>query len=94
MSQGLIFALACAVLAIVYGLFSIRWVLAKPTGNERMREIAAAIQEGASAYLNRQYRTISYVGSVLYVLIWWKLDDFSGAALTDRKSTRLNSSHQ
>ena len=82
MSQGLIFALACAVLAIVYGLFSIRWVLAKPTGNERMREIAAAIQEGASAYLNRQYRTISYVGSVLYVLIWWKLDDFSGAALT------------
>ena len=82
MSQGLIFALACAVLAIVYGLFSIRWVLAKPTGNERMREIAAAIQEGASAYLNRQYRTISYVGSVLYVLIWWKLDHFSGAALT------------
>ena len=82
MSQGLILALACAVLAIIYGAFSIRWVLAKPTGNDRMREIATAIQEGASAYLKRQYTTISYVGSVLYLLIWWQLDHFSLAALT------------
>ena len=43
MSQGLILALACASLAIVYGLFSIRWVLAKPTGNERMQEIATPL---------------------------------------------------
>ncbi|TCV85345.1 sodium-translocating pyrophosphatase [Sulfurirhabdus autotrophica] len=82
MSQGLILALACASLAIVYGVVSIGWVLAKPTGNDRMREIATAIQEGASAYLKRQYTTISYVGSVLYVLIWWQLDHFSGSALT------------
>ncbi len=82
MSQGLILALACASLAIVYGVISISWVLSKPTGNDRMREIATAIQEGASAYLKRQYTTISYVGSVLYMLIWWQLDHFSGAALT------------
>ena len=82
MSQGLILALACAGLAIIYGLFSIRWVLAKPTGNARMQEIATAIQQGASAYLKRQYTTISYVGSVLYVLIWWQLDHFSAYGLT------------
>ena len=48
MSGGLGFALLCAVVAILYGAFSIKWILAKPTGNDRMREIAAAIQEGAS----------------------------------------------
>ncbi|MHB1233470.1 MAG: sodium-translocating pyrophosphatase [Burkholderiales bacterium] len=73
MSAGLMFALACAGLAIVYGFFASRWVLAKPTGNERMREIAAAIQVGAQAYLNRQYRTIALVGVVLFVLMYWKL---------------------
>jgi len=67
------FALICAGLAIVYGFFASRWVLAKPTGNERMREIAAAIQEGAQAYLNRQYRTIGMVGLVLFALMFWKL---------------------
>ena len=67
MTDGLVLALACAVFAILYGLISIKWVLAKPTGNERMREIAAAIQEGAQAYLNRQYRTIGMVGVVLFV---------------------------
>jgi K(+)-stimulated pyrophosphate-energized sodium pump len=66
----LIFALACAAAAIVYGVVSIAWVLRQPDGSERMREIAAAIQEGARAYLNRQYRTIGLVGIVLFVLIW------------------------
>ncbi|GBG15411.1 K(+)-stimulated pyrophosphate-energized sodium pump [Novimethylophilus kurashikiensis] len=70
MSQSVIFALACAVLAIVYGVFTIMWVLAQPTGNERMREIAAAVQEGASAYLNRQYTTIGLVGVLLFGIIW------------------------
>ena len=70
MSQGLVFALLCAVLALAYGILSIRWVLAKPGGNERMREIAAAIQEGATAYLNRQYRTIAVVGVILFLLIF------------------------
>ena len=67
--HGLSIALACAVLAIIYGAWSIRWILAKPAGNERMQEIAAAIQEGARAYLNRQYRTIAMVGIALFVII-------------------------
>ncbi len=70
MSNSLIFALACAAAAIVYGVVSISWILRKPTGNDRMREIAAAVQEGASAYLNRQYRTIALVGVILFILIW------------------------
>jgi len=69
MSPGVVFALVCAVLALAYGLVTINWVLAKPRGNERMQEIAGAIQEGASAYLNRQYTTIGIVGAVLFVVI-------------------------
>ena len=70
MNAGLWFALACGVFALLYGGWSIKWILAQPTGNERMREIAAAIQEGASAYLNKQYTAIATVGVVLAVLIW------------------------
>jgi K(+)-stimulated pyrophosphate-energized sodium pump len=69
MSVGLGFALLCAAVAIFYGIFSIRWIVGKPTGNEKMRGIAAAIQEGASAYLNRQYTTIGIVGVILFVII-------------------------
>lgn len=69
LSQGLMFALLCAVLALVYGAVSIQWVLKQPTGTDRMREIAGAIQEGASAYLNRQYKTIGLVGVVLFIAI-------------------------
>ena len=69
MNTGLWFALACGVFALLYGGWSIKWILAQPTGNERMREIAAAIQEGASAYLNKQYTTIAVVGVILAVLI-------------------------
>ncbi|GLQ89135.1 sodium-translocating pyrophosphatase [Dyella flagellata] len=71
---GLWIALACAVVAILYGALSVRWVLAKSPGNARMQEIASAIQEGARAYLNRQYRTIALVGVVLLVIIGFALD--------------------
>jgi K(+)-stimulated pyrophosphate-energized sodium pump len=66
-------ALLCAVGALVYGVVSIKWVLAKPTGNERMQEIATAIQEGAQAYLNRQYTTILIVGVVIGAVIGFAL---------------------
>jgi K(+)-stimulated pyrophosphate-energized sodium pump len=71
---GLMFSLVCAVLAILYGAWSIRWILSKPAGNERMQEIAAAIQLGARAYLNRQYMTIAIVGVVLLVAIGFALN--------------------
>ncbi|MBI4292262.1 MAG: sodium/proton-translocating pyrophosphatase, partial [Betaproteobacteria bacterium] len=73
MSSGLWFALACAVIAILYGGISIQWILSQPTGNDRMREIAAAIQTGATAYLNRQYTTIGIVGVILFFLIGFSL---------------------
>jgi K(+)-stimulated pyrophosphate-energized sodium pump len=74
MSTELIFALACGFGALVYGAVSVKWILAKPTGNERMREIAGAIQEGAKAYLNRQYATISMAGIVLFAVVGLFLD--------------------
>jgi K(+)-stimulated pyrophosphate-energized sodium pump len=67
MIGGLVFALACAVLAILYGIWQITRILRLPDGNDRMREIAAAVREGAIAYLRRQYTTIAIVGVVLFL---------------------------
>lgn len=63
------FALVCAVAAIVYGLVSAQWILGLPQGNERMKEIAAAIQEGAGAYMKRQYTIIFVVGVIMFVAL-------------------------
>ena len=62
-------AIGSGILAVVYGLLSSQWILKQPAGNERMQEISLAIQEGANAYMNRQYFTIAVVGVVLFVLL-------------------------
>ena len=69
MSAGLMFAVACALVAIAYGFIMSQWIMGLPTGNDRMRQISGAVQEGAQAYLKRQYTTIGMVGAVLAVLI-------------------------
>ncbi|WP_329848773.1 sodium-translocating pyrophosphatase [Stenotrophomonas sepilia] len=86
--HGLSLALGCAILAILFGIVSARWILRQPTGNARMIAIATAIQEGARAYLNRQYLTIGIVGVVLFVLVgiflsWYTAIGFAvGAVLS------------
>ena len=69
MNQFLLFALISSVVAIVYGLFLAKSILKKSAGNARMQEIAKAIQEGASAYLNKQYKTIGVIAIILFLII-------------------------
>src|ERR1700740_2511451 len=66
-------AVSAGVLALLYGVVSVRWILAQPAGSSRMQEIAAAIQAGAKAYLNRQYSTIALVGVILFLALGFAL---------------------
>ena len=63
----------CGAVALIYGIYASKAVLSAPVGNERMQEIAAAIQEGAKAFLNRQYSAIAIVGVIIGVLLGLKL---------------------
>lgn len=69
MPVEIVISIALAILAIAYGAYSIFWIIRQGSGNDKMRDIAAAIQQGARAYLNRQYRTIGLVGILLYLVI-------------------------
>src|SRR3954452_17920420 len=69
--------LAAGILALVYGFWATRSVLASSAGNARMQEIAAAIQEGAKAYLNKQYTTIGIVGIIVAVILAFALGTYS-----------------
>ena len=71
--MALTLIISAGVLALVYGVWASRSVLAAPTGNDRMREVAAAIQEGAQAYLNRQYTTIAMAGAAVFVVLFFAL---------------------
>ncbi len=75
---GVVIALVCAALAVIYGAVTSRQLLALSPGNERMQSISLAVQQGARAYLNRQYTVIAGIAAVLFVVLII-LQDFSVA---------------
>jgi K(+)-stimulated pyrophosphate-energized sodium pump len=73
MDSYILFALLTSVLAIIYGLYLVSLIMKKPAGDARMQEIALAIQQGAGAYLNRQYKTIGVIAVILFIILWLAL---------------------
>jgi len=73
-------AILASAVSIIFGVVLIRRILSKPAGNEKMREIAAAIQTGAKAYLTRQYRTIAYIAAGLFIILGFVVDWFTAIA--------------
>jgi K(+)-stimulated pyrophosphate-energized sodium pump len=65
-----LFAIVAAAAGIGYGLYLTMWVIKLDAGNKEMQSIAQAIQEGASAYLNRQYKAVGVVAAVLFIVLW------------------------
>ena len=63
----------CGLLSVAYGIWAVTSVMAADAGNQRMQEIAGAIQEGAQAYLTRQYTTIALAGVIIFAIVWWQL---------------------
>src|SRR5690348_4035057 len=97
-SNLLYVAIICGIIAVLYGIVTSRQVLGLSAGNQRMVEVSAAIQEGAAAYLKRQYTTIAIVGIIVAIIIGIFLKPLSAVAfligaILDRESTRLDSSH-
>ena len=70
-SNGLVISLLCAIFGLLYAVYLIRWILKSPSGNDRMREIAEAIQLGAKAYLNRQIMSVGSIAVIIFALVWW-----------------------
>src|SRR5665213_1632344 len=79
MNIALMLAIAAGILGLLYGVVQTFGLMKEATGNDRMREIAAAIQEGAAAYLKRQYTTIAMVGVVIFILAFVFLGKLSAA---------------
>ncbi len=86
----LLIAIACGVVAVLYGIITSREVLASSAGNQKMIDVAGAIQEGASAYLRRQYTAITIVGVVVAVLVFIFLDGLSAAPSSSAPSCRAS----
>ena len=68
-NQTFYLAIGAGILSVIYGIFLIKWILKQPSGDAKMKEIAGAIQQGASAYLNRQYKTVAMVGVVVFLIL-------------------------
>jgi K(+)-stimulated pyrophosphate-energized sodium pump len=68
-NNAILLAIVCGLIAVIYGILLIRWLMKLPAGDELMQKVAGAVQEGAKAYLARQYRTIAMVGAVVFVVL-------------------------